>query len=117
MKEKNITSFIKNKKQILDLKPVIAIYGNENFLKKQFISILRENSEKDFHILWGDETTLEDLENILSSGSLFSKGNTVVLLEADNFLDTLSKKEIEKLNLLLRSLNSPNNTLVFVLNK
>jgi len=104
MAEKNIIQLIKN----FDpdkLKPVVLIYGSEDFLKKQFVSRLKEKSR--VHLLWGDEVSFSNLRDIFSSSALFSKGNTAVLFDFDAFLSRLGKEENKNLPQFLERINRP----------
>ncbi len=116
MKEKNIVQLIKNK-DIQGLKPVVLVYGNENLLKKQLINLFKEKTDKDIHILWGDETSLDEIEDIFSTGSLFSKGNIGFVIDADPFLESLNKKDIARLTNILNNILSSNNSIIFISNK
>lgn len=116
MKEKNIVQLIKNK-EVEGLSPISIVYGNENLLKKQFIELLREKVDKDFHTFWGDEIDLRQLKEVFSSGSLFSKSNIAVVYDAEFFLEKLSKKEFEEFYNFIESLKASNDNLIFVLNK
>ncbi len=104
MAEKSIIQLIKNfdPKQ---LKPVVLIYGSEDFLKKQFVDRLKEKSK--VHILWGDEAGFVNLKDIFSSSALFSKGNTAVLFDFDAFLTKLNKDELKKLTEFLKKITKP----------
>ncbi len=116
MKEKNIVQLIKNK-EIESLSPVSIIYGNENLLKKQFIELLKEKSDKDIHIYWGDEIDLKQLKEVFSSGSLFSNANIAVIYNTELFLENLSKKELERFYGFIEKLKASNNNIIFILNK
>ncbi len=116
MKEKNIVQLIKNK-DVQNLEPVVFVYGTENLLKRQLVDILKEKTDKDFHLLWGDEVSLNEISEIFSSGSLFSKGNIAVLMESDAFLEKIGKKELTAFKSLLENIKTSNDMLVFVSNK
>ncbi len=116
MKEKNIVQLVKNR-DIQTLGSVVFIYGTENLLKKQLIDILKEKSDKDIHIFWGDELEISELLEVFSGGSLFSAGNIAVIFEADAFLEKVSKKELQLLKSILEKVKSSSDSLVFVSNK
>ncbi len=116
MKELNIVQLIK-KQNIEDLDPIVFVYGSENLLKKQFVDILKKKTEKEIHILWGDEISLEDLNDVFSSGSLFSKGNLGIILESDSFLDKINKKDLERFKSILERIEKGNDQVVFITNK
>ncbi|WP_456464901.1 DNA polymerase III subunit delta [Persephonella sp.] len=109
MAEKNIIQLIKNfdPKQ---LKPVVLVYGSEDFLKKQFVNKLKERSK--VHILWGDEVGFANLKDIFSSSALFSEGNTAVLFDFDSFLTKLSKNELKNLPEFLGKIGKPDRLII-----
>jgi len=106
MNQLNIVQLIKKSKEEIQLSPVVLIYGYENLLKKQFIEKFK-NKSRDFHFLWGDETTLKELKEIFSSGSLFSEGNEAVLWDVDSFYTNLSKEEKKEFTQFLQKISSP----------
>lgn len=116
MKEKNIVQIIKNK-EIDDLSPVTLVYGTENLLKKQLVEIIKEKTEKDIHIFWGDELDLKHLAEVFSSSSLFSTGNIAVVFDAELFLEKFSKKDLEKFFSLIDTVKNGKDNLIFILNK
>ena len=68
------------------LKPVNLIYGEEEYLYRNFLDRLR--SLYRVEVLWGDELSKEDLLNRLSEDSLFSlplQKRVLVIREADDF--------------------------------
>jgi len=116
MKEFNIVQLIK-KQNIEDLEPLVFVYGTENLLKKQFVDILKNKTDKQVHILWGDEISLDDLNDVFSSGSLFSKGNVGIILESDSFLDKINKKDLERFKGILERVKKSNDQIVFITDK
>ncbi len=106
MKEENIVKLIKKEPQDLNLQPVVLIYGYEDLLKKQLIEKFK-NRASDFHFLWGDETNLNQLKTIFSSGSLFSKGNIAVVWDVDSFLSNLKKEHYKDFIEFLKKVEHP----------
>ena len=104
MAEKNIIQLIKNF-ELDHLKPVVLIYGSEDFLKKQFVNKLKEKNK--VHILWGDEVSFTNLKDIFSSSALFSEGNIAVLFDFDAFLSRLTKEEQKNLPEFLERIEKP----------
>ncbi len=117
MKEISIVQIIKNKS--LDfLKPVNIVYGSEHLLKKQLVQLIKEKTDKDIHILWGDETEIEEFYEIFSSGSLFSSGNIAIIFNADIFLDKIERKKREQFFRFLEKLSKEEkDSVIFILNK
>ncbi|WP_457623768.1 DNA polymerase III subunit delta [Persephonella sp.] len=106
MTEIKIVQLIKDF-NINELQPVNLVFGKEELLKKQLSDKLKAVKGDDIHILWGDETSLNELEEIFSSSSLFSDGNVVVLWDFEGFLKNLKKDSQKKFLDLLRKINSP----------
>ncbi|WP_456402469.1 DNA polymerase III subunit delta [Persephonella sp.] len=106
MTEIKIVQLIKDF-NINELQPVNLVIGKEELLKKQLSDKLKAVKGDDIHILWGDETSLNELEEIFSSSSLFSDGNVVVLWDFEGFLKNLKKDSQKKFLDLLRKINSP----------
>ncbi|WP_457641052.1 DNA polymerase III subunit delta [Persephonella sp.] len=104
MAEKNIIQLIKNF-DLQKLSSVNLIYGKEKLLKKQFVEKVKSVKGQDVHVLWGDEISLEEVEEIFSSSSLFSPGNIAVLWDFEGFIKNLKKDEIEKFINLLRKIS------------
>ncbi len=109
-----LTKIIKKPLEDLNLKPVVFLYGEEDFLKKQFLEKFKETG-KDFHFFWGDETSLQEIKDVFSSGSLFSEGSVVVIWDVDAFLTKLNKKEKEEFKNLLKTLTNPDQILLISL--
>ncbi|ACO03392.1 MAG TPA: DNA polymerase III subunit delta [Persephonella sp.] len=106
MAETNIIQLIKNF-SFEDLLPVNLVYGKEELLKRQLIDKVKSFKGEDIHILWGDETSVKEIEEIFSSSSLFSKGNIAVLWDLESFIKNLKKGDTERFLDTLRKINSP----------
>jgi len=111
MAEKNIVQLIKGF-NLDELKPVVVVYGGEEFLKKQLIEKIKNTGE--VHILWGDELTYSQLKEIFSSSSLFSEGNTAVILFFEAFLSKLSKGEIQDFIGFTQGITNPDRLFIFL---
>ena len=92
MAEKNLVQLIK-KFDLTQLKPVILIYGKEDFLKKQFISKVKEKIS--LQIVWGDELSLTQIKEYFASSSLFGEGNSLAIIDFDSLVSKLKKEEIK----------------------
>ncbi|NPA58193.1 MAG: DNA polymerase III subunit delta [Aquificae bacterium] len=111
MAEKNIVQLIK-KFDLEGLKPVVVVYGTENFLKKQFVEKLKKTA--DTHIFWGDETDYLKLKEVFSSSSLFSEGNVAVLLDGEQFFHRLGKEQIKDFLELAKNLSLPDRLFILI---
>ena len=106
-KEKSIVKVIKDF-HFEDLDTVNLVYGKENFLKKQLIEKIKDQTETNFHFFWGDELTLEKLNEVFAGSSLFSEGEIAVIWDFDQFLSKLGKTQIQQFMELVEKLNLPN---------
>ncbi len=92
------------------IKPLNLVHGDEEFLLRTLIEKLREKFGDNFTLAWGDETTLEDLYELSSEGSMFSAvtDKVVLLMHFDDFLKKLGrkKKSMESFLELLKSLKT-----------
>ncbi|SNZ10101.1 DNA polymerase III, delta subunit [Persephonella hydrogeniphila] len=104
MAEKSIIQLIKNF-DIQTLKPVVFVYGNEEFLKKQLVDKLKE--KEDIHLFWGDETSYNQIKELFSNPSLFSEGNTAVLLDFESFYQRQTKEDQKEFIKLIESVHIP----------
>ncbi|NPA13107.1 MAG: DNA polymerase III subunit delta [Aquificae bacterium] len=111
MAEKSIIQLIKDF-DIQQLKGVSLIYGTEEFLKKQLIERVKGCCNPT--ILWGDEIQLSDLKEKFGSGSLFSTETTVILLNGEEFIKNLSKKDVGDFLKLLQGIQPPDRLLIFL---
>ncbi|WP_457644032.1 DNA polymerase III subunit delta [Persephonella sp.] len=111
MAETNIIQLIKNF-SLDDLFPVNFVYGKEELLKKQLVDKIKSIKGEDIHILWGDETSVREIEEIFSSSSLFSEGNVAILWDFESFIKNLKKEDIERFLNVLRKINSPDRLLI-----
>ncbi|WP_457626112.1 DNA polymerase III subunit delta [Persephonella sp.] len=110
MAEKNIVQLIKNF-DINSLKPVVFIYGSEDFLKKQLVEKLKE--KEDVHLFWGDETLYSQIKELFSSSSLFSEGNTAVLLDFESFYQKQTKEDQKEFVKLVEDIHLPDRLFIF----
>jgi len=74
------------------------LHGEEQFLVRNFFSKLRETYPSRYRVLWGEETSPEELITHLSGGDLFGGGESFVVLKSpEEFFKKLKKKEREAL--------------------
>ncbi|WP_457624091.1 DNA polymerase III subunit delta [Persephonella sp.] len=111
MAEKSIVQLIKSFNPD-SLKPVVLVYGGEEFLKKQLVEKIKAAGE--IHILWGDELTYPQLKEVFSSSSLFSEGNTAVILFFEAFVSKLSKEEIKDFGEFVKNIALPDRLFLFL---
>ena len=91
------------------VKPVNLVHGEEEYLVKTLTDRLREIYGEGFTLAWGDEISLEDLYELTSEGSMFSKTSdrVVFLRNFEEFLKRLGrkKKSMESFLSLLKRLS------------
>ncbi len=94
------------------LKNVLIILGDEFYITKVILDKIKEKF--DISVIWGDETSLEDIINTATETSMFSeaKGKVTIIRYTDKLLKKLRKKEVEKFISLLKRLKD--NYLVLV---
>jgi len=77
------------------VKPVNLVHGEEEYLVRTLADKLKEIYGDSFTLVWGDETSLEDLYELSSEGSMFSQNqDRVVFLKGfEEFLKKLGRKK------------------------
>jgi len=91
---------------INSFKPVVLLYGQEEYLKRLIIDKFRE--KEDSYLFWGDEVDDYQIYDKLSSSGLFSTGNTVILIDIDAFFSKLSKEKQNNFLHFLKNIKLPN---------
>ena len=92
-------------KEVLEkgkVKSLNLIHGEEEFLIKALIDKLKSIYGHNFTLLWGEDTTLEELRESIAEGSMFSstKERVVLVRGFDAFLKKLGRKKKTLENLL-----------------
>ncbi|NPA51834.1 MAG: DNA polymerase III subunit delta [Aquificae bacterium] len=105
-KEQNLIKLIKNF-NIEDLDTINLVYGKENFLKKQLVEKIKTQKNSGFHFFWGDDLQIPQLKDVFSNSSLFSSGDIVIIWDINQFIQKLSKKQLEEFLELLNTVTPP----------
>ncbi|GAB6072617.1 DNA polymerase III subunit delta [Venenivibrio stagnispumantis] len=105
MEEKLAQKLIKEF-DINSFKPVVLLYGQEEYLKRLIIDKFKE--KEDSYLFWGDEVDDYQIYDKLSSSGLFSTGNTVILIDIDVFFSKLSKEKQNNFLHFLKNIKLPN---------
>jgi len=94
---------------------VFILHGDEDYLIRSFLNKLKETYGEDYTLLWGSETSPEELYESVSEGSLFggAKGGALVVREFEELLKKVGRKKSAR-EALIRALSRPKKKNVFL---